>query len=141
MPRTHSEGRSGIFRLIRASRNEIRSQPTCLCQIVCLYAWRGALPPASARHGGGKTADAAAKEVVVSGYAEISCVTNAIKSAQKSSGPSATLSFLPGGPKTDLDRDGATLVDMLVDSERIAAIEPAGRSGMQRRSVWRQAAI
>ena len=49
--------------------------------------------------------------------------------------------FLPGGPKTDLDRDGATLVDMLVDSERIAAIEPAGRSGMQRRSVWRQAAI
>ena len=32
----------------------------------------------------------------------------------------------PGGPKTAVDRDGATLVDLLVDNERIAAIEPAG---------------
>jgi len=34
--------------------------------------------------------------------------------------------FLPGGPKTAVDRDGATLIDLLVDNERIAAIEPAG---------------
>jgi cytosine deaminase len=33
--------------------------------------------------------------------------------------------FLPGGPKTYLDRDGATLVDILVDNDMIAAIEPA----------------
>jgi predicted amidohydrolase YtcJ len=33
---------------------------------------------------------------------------------------------LPGGPKTAVDRDGATLVDLLVDNEKIAAIEPAG---------------
>jgi len=52
--------------------------------------------------------------------------------------------FLPGGPKTDLDRDGATLVDMLVDSERIAAIEPAGAPAsndlpainLEARQVW-----
>src|SRR5260370_36134659 len=34
--------------------------------------------------------------------------------------------FLSGGPKTAVDRDGATLIDLLVDNERIAAIEPAG---------------
>ena len=34
--------------------------------------------------------------------------------------------FLPGGPKTAVDRDGATLIDLLVDNERIAAIEPTG---------------
>src|ERR1700730_6318141 len=34
--------------------------------------------------------------------------------------------FLPGGPKTAVNRDGATLIDLLVDNERIAAIEPAG---------------
>jgi cytosine deaminase len=34
--------------------------------------------------------------------------------------------FLPDGPRTTLDRDGATLVDLLVDNDRIAAIEPAG---------------
>src|SRR5262252_4776989 len=34
--------------------------------------------------------------------------------------------FLPGGPKRDVDRDGATLVDLLVDKDRIAAIERAG---------------
>jgi len=34
--------------------------------------------------------------------------------------------FLPGGPKTAVDRDGATLIGLLVDNERIAAIEPAG---------------
>ena len=34
--------------------------------------------------------------------------------------------FLPGGPKTAVDRDGATLIDLFVDNERIAAIEPAG---------------
>ena len=34
--------------------------------------------------------------------------------------------FLPGGPKTAVDRDGATLIDLLVDHGRIAAIEPAG---------------
>ena len=34
--------------------------------------------------------------------------------------------FLPGGPKTAVDRDGATLIDLLIDNERIAAIEPAG---------------
>src|ERR1700726_4207385 len=33
--------------------------------------------------------------------------------------------FLPGGPKTAVDRDGATLIDLFVDNERIAAIEPA----------------
>jgi cytosine/creatinine deaminase len=32
----------------------------------------------------------------------------------------------PDGPKTALDRDGATLVDCLVDNERITAIEPTG---------------
>jgi cytosine/creatinine deaminase len=36
------------------------------------------------------------------------------------------IGFLPGGPKTSLDRDGATLVDILVDNDRIAALEPAG---------------
>jgi cytosine deaminase len=34
--------------------------------------------------------------------------------------------FLPDGPKTTLDRDGATLVDLIVDNDKIAAIEPAG---------------
>ena len=34
--------------------------------------------------------------------------------------------FLPDGPRTTLDRDGATLVDLLVDNGRIAAIESAG---------------
>jgi hypothetical protein len=34
--------------------------------------------------------------------------------------------FLPDGPKTTLDRDGATLVDCLVDNDRITAIEPTG---------------
>src|ERR1700730_7225678 len=34
--------------------------------------------------------------------------------------------FLPGGPKTAVDRDGATLIALLVDNEKIAAIEPAG---------------
>jgi len=34
--------------------------------------------------------------------------------------------FLSGVPKTAVDRDGATLIDLLVDNERIAAIEPAG---------------
>jgi hypothetical protein len=29
------------------------------------------------------------------------------------------------GPGTALDRDGATLVDLLVDNDKIAAIEPA----------------
>src|ERR1700730_2408896 len=33
--------------------------------------------------------------------------------------------FLPGGPKTAVDRDDATLIDLLVDNERIAAIQPA----------------
>jgi len=33
--------------------------------------------------------------------------------------------FLPDGPKT-VDRDGATLVDCLVDNDRITAIEPTG---------------
>jgi cytosine deaminase len=33
--------------------------------------------------------------------------------------------FLPDGAKT-LDHDGATLVDLLVDNDRIAEIEPAG---------------
>jgi hypothetical protein len=36
--------------------------------------------------------------------------------------------FLPDGPRTTLDRDGATLVDLLVDSDRIAAIEPPGEA-------------
>ena len=34
--------------------------------------------------------------------------------------------FLPVAPKTDVDRDGAVLVDLLVDQDRIAAIDPAG---------------
>ena len=34
--------------------------------------------------------------------------------------------FLPGGPKTAVDREGATLIDLLVDNERIAEIEPTG---------------
>ena len=34
--------------------------------------------------------------------------------------------FLPDGPRTSLDRGGATLVDLLVDNDRITAIEPAG---------------
>jgi cytosine/adenosine deaminase-related metal-dependent hydrolase len=34
--------------------------------------------------------------------------------------------FLSGRPKTAVDPDGATLIDLLVDNERIAAIEPAG---------------
>jgi len=34
--------------------------------------------------------------------------------------------FLPSGPKRALDHDSATLVDILVDDDRIAAIEPAG---------------
>src|SRR5947209_7304619 len=33
--------------------------------------------------------------------------------------------FLSDGPRTTLDRDGATLVDLLVDNDKIAAIEPA----------------
>jgi cytosine deaminase len=33
---------------------------------------------------------------------------------------------LPDRPKTTLDRDGATLVDLLVDNDRITAIEPTG---------------
>ena len=34
--------------------------------------------------------------------------------------------FLPVAPKKDVDRDGAALVDLLVDQDRIAAIDPAG---------------
>ena len=34
--------------------------------------------------------------------------------------------FLPDGPTTTLDRDGATLADLVVDNDKIAAIEPAG---------------
>jgi cytosine deaminase len=34
--------------------------------------------------------------------------------------------FLPDGPRTTLDRVGATVVDLLVDDDKIAAIEPAG---------------
>jgi cytosine deaminase len=34
--------------------------------------------------------------------------------------------FLPDGPRTALDRDGATLVDLVVNNDKIAAIEPAG---------------
>jgi cytosine deaminase len=34
--------------------------------------------------------------------------------------------FLSGGPKTAVDRDGATLIDLLVHNDSIAAIEPAG---------------
>ena len=52
--------------------------------------------------------------------------------------------FLPGGPKTALDRDGATLVDILVDNHLIAAIEPAGTAAstdlaaidLESRHVW-----
>jgi cytosine deaminase len=38
--------------------------------------------------------------------------------------------FLPDQPKTALDRDGATLVDILVDSDILAAIEPAGAAAL-----------
>ena len=34
--------------------------------------------------------------------------------------------FLPVAPKKDVDRDGAALVDLLVDQDRIAAVDPAG---------------
>ena len=34
--------------------------------------------------------------------------------------------FLPDGPRTTLDSDDAALVDLLVDNDKIAAIEPAG---------------
>jgi cytosine deaminase len=34
--------------------------------------------------------------------------------------------FLPDGPRTAVDRDDATCVDLLVDNEMIAAIEPTG---------------
>src|SRR5215471_923950 len=52
--------------------------------------------------------------------------------------------FLPGGPKTDVDRDGATLVDLLVDKDKITAIEPAGAEiaahlpaiDLETRHVW-----
>src|SRR5271168_3664907 len=52
--------------------------------------------------------------------------------------------FLPGRPKTALDRDGATLVDVLVDNDLIAAIEPAGMAApadlpaidLESRHVW-----
>lgn len=52
--------------------------------------------------------------------------------------------FLPDGPRTTLDRDGAALVDLLVDNDRIAAIEPAGRAAsadlpaidLRSRHVW-----
>ena len=52
--------------------------------------------------------------------------------------------FLPGGPKTDVDRDGATLVDLLVDKDKIAAVEPAGGEicadlpaiNLESRHVW-----
>jgi hypothetical protein len=52
--------------------------------------------------------------------------------------------FLLGGPKTDVDRDGATLVDLLVDKDRITAIEPAGGEivadlpaiNLESRHVW-----
>ena len=54
------------------------------------------------------------------------------------------IGFLPGGPKTSLDRDGATLVDILVDNDRIAALEPAGAAtsvdlpaiDLELRHVW-----
>ena len=52
--------------------------------------------------------------------------------------------FLPGGPKTVLDPDGTTLVDILVDNHLIAAIEPAGTTAptdlpaidLESRHVW-----
>jgi cytosine/creatinine deaminase len=52
--------------------------------------------------------------------------------------------FLPGGVKTALDRDGATLVDLLVDNDKIAAIEPVGAAAsadmpaidLESRHVW-----
>src|SRR5215469_872224 len=52
--------------------------------------------------------------------------------------------FFPGGPKTDVDRDGATLVDLLVDKDKITAIEPAGAEiaahlpaiDLETRHVW-----
>ena len=52
--------------------------------------------------------------------------------------------FLPGGPKTVLDPDGATLVDILVDNHLITAIEPAGTTAptdlpaidLESRHVW-----
>jgi cytosine deaminase len=52
--------------------------------------------------------------------------------------------FVPGGPRTALDRDGATLVDILVDNHLIAAIEPAGTAAstdlpaidLESRHVW-----
>ena len=52
--------------------------------------------------------------------------------------------FLPDAPKADLDRDGATLVDLLIDYERIVAIEPAGAAAstelpaidLEARHVW-----
>jgi hypothetical protein len=40
--------------------------------------------------------------------------------------------FMPGGPKTAVDRHGATLIDLLIDNERIAAIEPAGTTAFPR---------
>ena len=52
--------------------------------------------------------------------------------------------FLPGELRTALDRDGATLVDILVDNQLIAAIEPAGTAAstdltainLESRHVW-----
>src|SRR4051794_5845705 len=40
--------------------------------------------------------------------------------------PRVPTCFLPDRPRTTFDRDGATLVDLLVNNDRIAAIEPAG---------------
>ena len=52
--------------------------------------------------------------------------------------------FLPVAPKKDVDRDGAALVDLLVDQDRIAAIDPAGGTtsadlpaiDLEARHVW-----
>lgn len=52
--------------------------------------------------------------------------------------------LLPDGPKTDLDRDGATRVDLLIDNEKIATIEPTGAAAsadlpaidLESRHVW-----
>src|SRR5208282_922126 len=55
-----------------------------------------------------------------------------------------SICFLPSGSKTALDRDGAALVDILVDNHLIAAIEPAGTAApadlpaidLESRHVW-----
>jgi cytosine/creatinine deaminase len=52
--------------------------------------------------------------------------------------------FLPDGPNTALDRDSATLVDVLVDNDMIGAIEPARATApadlpaidLESRQVW-----